>query len=257
MHLCVRRPPDHPRVCGEHHGTTAAKSRAGGSSPRMRGALDALPDRGLCWWIIPAYAGSTCPGWPRAWLRTDHPRVCGEHVIAGTGSVSGAGSSPRMRGAHRFHYPMRRVHRIIPAYAGSTLCGSLGRRRTSLLLAGDHPRVCGEHVNNGRQNGREWGSSPRMRGAPVWITPGVIRSGIIPAYAGSTRCSGFRRRSDRDHPRVCGEHGKGKVNRRSKDGSSPRMRGALACDVTVMVRTEIIPAYAGSTVGKRKDTDHG
>ena len=165
MHLCVRRPPDHPRVCGEHHGTTAAKSRAGGSSPRMRGALDALPDRGLCWWIIPAYAGSTCPGWPRAWLRTDHPRVCGEHVIAGTGSVSGAGSSPRMRGAHRFHYPMRRVHRIIPAYAGST-----GDDEYPEDLVEDHPRVCGEHALR-----KPWtpqdepaacrGSSPRMRGA--------------------------------------------------------------------------------------------
>ena len=90
---------DHPRGCGEHHTETLSAYLQAGSSPRMRGArfpLDKVKDGER---IIPADAGSTCPGPDRAWGSRDHPRGCGEHTLA-DGQYGGCqGSSPRMRGA--------------------------------------------------------------------------------------------------------------------------------------------------------------
>ena len=69
----------HPRVCGEHLISWAARISRIGSSPRMRGTppspLHCAPQVRF----IPAYAGNTI-----RWIRpeidgTVHPRVCGEH----------------------------------------------------------------------------------------------------------------------------------------------------------------------------------
>ena len=50
---------DHPRVCGEHVGTSSYNAAIAGSSPRMRGTLGEGVD-GVCGvGIIPAYAGNT------------------------------------------------------------------------------------------------------------------------------------------------------------------------------------------------------
>ena len=50
---------DHPRVCGEHLMMTRSSRVTGGSSPRMRGALDDDIGHRKRAGIIPAYAGST------------------------------------------------------------------------------------------------------------------------------------------------------------------------------------------------------
>ena len=71
----------------------------------------------------------------------------------------------------------------------------------------NHPRVCGEHA--------------------LQLRDDVHRHGIIPAYAGSTLLWIPLLPAARDHPRVCGEHG--------------------ARDVRIPARAGIIPAYAGST----------
>ena len=99
-----------------------------------------------------------------------------------------------------------------------------------------------------------------MRGAPGAAGSGGVRTGIIPAYAGST---GMRRDGDGqdwDHPRVCGEHSRQKKGHRSWLGSSPRMRGALEFLVQFGPRPRIIPAYAGSTTWSasqgRQSKDH-
>ena len=72
--------------------------------------------------------------------------------------------------------------------------------------------------------------------------------GIIPAYAGSTNRPIPNRFAGRDHPRVCGEHLKVLQSELNKQGSSPRMRGALDEPITMMLTNGIIPAYAGSTL---------
>ena len=111
---------DHPRGCGEHNDLGQMEVFAGGSSPRMRGALTGqhiivFPGR-----IIPADAGST----RRAgrWRRRagDHPRGCGEHRPYDDVPRLTGGSSPRMRGARRQIINGLGNGRIIPADAGST-----------------------------------------------------------------------------------------------------------------------------------------
>ena len=131
---------------------------------------------------------------------------------------------------------------IIPAYAGSTsTVNHLNFRK------GDHPRVCGEHTATGTAETESGGSSPRMRGARRIAHLMTWRSGIIPAYAGSTTVSSSSGSESRDHPRVCGEHRcKPSCAWRSL-GSSPRMRGAPRSRERRAAFCGIIPAYAGST----------
>ena len=49
--------------------------------------------------------------------------------------------------------------------------------------------------------------------------------GITPACAGRRRCALPERRSEQDHPRVCGEKKIGNVYRHGTVGSPPRVRG--------------------------------
>ena len=155
----------------------------------------------------------------------------------------GEGSSPRMRGALIVITSIELVERIIPAYAGSTSTTTDG---TSCRW--DHPRVCGEHAFRIYATANRSGSSPRMRGALLFLKIDAHKAGIIPAYAGSTRGSAYRTQGQWDHPRVCGEHTTLRRTPVSPSGSSPRMRGALAILPRSLPLFGIIPAYAGSTL---------
>ena len=118
-------------------------------------------------------------------LDEDHPRGCGEHVMLNSLPHFWAGSSPRMRGAHRSLQQTTEIRRIIPADAGSTMRGE------GLWMARkDHPRGCGEHRSPNMDKRIIAGSSPRTRGAHVIIICICNVIGIIPADAGST-CSGL------------------------------------------------------------------
>ena len=139
---------DHPRVCGEHTAFAATVSSRRGSSPRMRGALVEYVARAECDGIIPAYAGSTGPSTCSRPARTDHPRVCGEHRVYESGGTYRLGSSPRMRGARDGPRLRGLPRRIIPAYAGSTITAA-----HNWAAFWDHPRVCGEHTEQGHEAG--------------------------------------------------------------------------------------------------------
>ena len=217
---CRRR--DHPRIRGEHHQLGMGIELAGGSSPHTRGALDGRAPAGHDHRIIPAYAGSTCRRGRACPCPSDHPRIRGEHHQEFAGEGVGLGSSPHTRGAQGaspFGVPRPR---IIPAYAGSTAHregGGPGR--------GDHPRIRGEHLVTRDQTLVVGGSSPHTRGALASRTCKPSWPRIIPAYAGSTKSSTSRSRSN--------------------PGSSPHTRGARALLVRAVRPTGIIPAYAGST----------
>ncbi len=137
---------DHPRVCGEHPGTTSIQRRQTGSSPRMRGTLVRGLLGGRQTGIIPAYAGNTGSMHAATSKSWDHPRVCGEHWWLGAESDSEEGSSPRMRGTPAVIVCVVSLRGIIPAYAGNTRLSS----RKGYPF-GDHPRVCGEHHPDSRQ----------------------------------------------------------------------------------------------------------
>ena len=223
---CSTEPADHPRIRGEHAAVYQLGRHVAG--------------------IIPAYAGSTIAAHAAAlalWGSSPHTRGA---LPAQRPCPSATGDHPRIRGEHRSARLARlRQGGIIPAYAGSTvifcpesacLAGSsphtrgAPRKRPELKLAfRDHPRIRGEH--------------------PPLIKPRMLSSGIIPAYAGSTKltwsrmevkagssphtrgaprrgvCSSITRR---DHPRIRGEH--------------------FVPSVVLCQRLGIIPAYAGSTL---------
>ena len=172
---------DHPRVCGEHDSPVATPPRCLGSSPRMRGTLVAQFLRADQIGIIPAYAGNTSWACRTLDWNRDHPRVCGEHHDSFPVRDISLGSSPRMRGTQDTKWFAYQETGIIPAYAGNT-----AGDRLALVDAGDHPRVCGEHVTSGVDWTGEPGSSPRMRGTQSTGLSHTSTSGIIPAYAGNT-----------------------------------------------------------------------
>ena len=91
------------------------------------------------------------------------------------------GSSPHTRGALSDGRISSKSTRIIPAYAGSTTYPAL-----AAFVTADHPRIRGEHLWIFAILGSYVGSSPHTRGAPRYDTREKCRSGIIPAYAGST-----------------------------------------------------------------------
>ena len=179
---------DHPRMCGEHCHMCTTRYGGMGSSPHVRGALVLLADQRVLPGIIPACAGSTKSTAVSRVAPWDHPRMCGEHRVGDIACRRGAG--------------------IIPACAGSTRASP--RWRTSRR---DHPRMCGEHYIDSGCKIFYQGSSPHVRGAPVRDYRGHAQLGIIPACAGSTRRASRATSQSRDHPRMCGEHPRGRVRK--------------------------------------------
>ncbi len=147
-----------------------------------------------------------------------------------------------MRGAHHVEPVDIGGLGIIPADAGSTLgcrvCHMPGR---------DHPRGCGEHCFVFCIHFSSPGSSPRMRGARIWSLAYGCQVRIIPADAGSTPNHPRPGRRPEDHPRGCGEHSLYMAPIPRREGSSPRMRGALSGSSWISGPCRIIPADAGST----------
>ena len=111
--------------------------------------------------ITPAYAGKRRDSLPICFFLKDHPRLCGEKLLANTGDTWDNGSPPPMRGKGYMRYRHSAKSGITPAYAG--------KRITEILFTHgcqDHPRLCGEKQ----------------------ITPFFHTSlpGITPAYAGKS-----------------------------------------------------------------------
>ena len=173
---------------------------------------------------------------------SDHPRIRGEHngVLGRRGDD--LGSSPHTRGAQPLFLAERRDHRIIPAYAGSTLSG--GRRGAA---EPDHPRIRGEHIESFVWSHAASGSSPHTRGARPVATGALRHRGIIPAYAGSTWTRSRSGSASGDHPRIRGEHFPEPGFDVGQAGSSPHTRGAHVPRHGHHREKRIIPAYAGST----------
>ena len=154
--------PDHPRTCGENFACFTVVSPRCGSPPHLRGKRVADGRGQAVDRITPAPAGKTRVGEHRHHRRTDHPRTCGENIVARRGNHSHRGSPPHLRGKPRRVLPVQARHRITPAPAGKTREVSDAARADS-----DHPRTCGENiVASGYQCGRA-GSPPHLRGKRI------------------------------------------------------------------------------------------
>ena len=130
------------------------------------------------------------------------------------------GSPPRMRGKEAAPRLPCGAARITPAYAGKSLSETSIRPRLE-----DHPRVCGEKVDGGRNRSRQMGSPPRMRGKAC-----VACASAAPGW---------------DHPRVCGEKNDWQRIKEAYTGSPPRMRGKEKFAMAADMKLGITPAYAG------------
>jgi len=212
----------HPRACGEHRGGGRRRARRGGSSPRMRGTLRHRFLNVFSWRFIPAHAGNTNPVASAALAAAVHPRACGEHSWPAHPHSYGVGSSPRMRGTHRF-----------------------GAAKMAVLTV--HPRACGEHSNPIFRCRSLVGSSPRMRGTRCWRRRVHYWLRFIPAHAGNTSMPCVSLSVKSVHPRACGEHFCAGVLSLRDDGSSPRMRGTLLRLHEANPNIRFIPAHAGNT----------
>ena len=215
-------PRDHPRVCGEHTGRMRPRVLCAGSSPRVRGTPSVLLPCIQKTRIIPACAGNTRTLGPGSLVIGDHPRVCGEHAVQRRRIDHQRGSSPRVRGTRGQASDLGSRAGIIPACAGNTVVTLIAS-----LVAGDHPRVCGEHFQRFPAFFILGGSSPRVRG--------------------TRRTSPKNGKGCRDHPRVCGEHQFRGLQFRGLQGSSPRVRGTRSEPPYRRAATGIIPACAGNT----------
>ncbi len=211
---------DHPRACGEHAAAAPIVAPVLGSSPRLRGTQDVGHGDVDFLGIIPALAGntdSTRHPSKRCW---DHPRACGEHERCAVTVAAGAGSSPRLRGTPEHYAVGSHSEGIIPALAGNTL-----QSRRTRFSPRDHPRACGEHGWSRKYCTTPMGSSPRLRGTLRACGDASAGHRIIPALAGNTRWKRPSAHSRWDHPRACGEHGRGCGCDVAVAGSSPRLRG--------------------------------
>ena len=219
---CPSARRDHPRACGEQVERSIMSMGVTRSSPRMRGAVLLIVTSPLDSGIIPACAGSSGCARGRCGARRGHPRVCGEQYLLSYTAMPPAGSSPRVRGAVHEVGRVAQAHGIIPARAGSRT-----QRGLDIGSSRDHPRACGEQSWTFRDDETSVGSSPRVRGAAATHHDRAELMRIIPARAGSSVSPDPSSLEWGDHPRACGEQATYSGNAHEKEGSSPRVRGAV------------------------------
>ena len=129
--------------------------------------------------ITPACAGKSKVELSGQRSLRDHPRVCGEKLLATFALARCSGSPPRVRGKEWFRDENLQQPGITPACAGKS------RFRTQKSgEQGDHPRVCGEKSISILFAQLEEGSPPRVRGKVFGRVYGLHGVGITPACAG-------------------------------------------------------------------------
>ena len=172
--------------------------------------------------ITPAHAGKTWISLYFPLQNWDHPRACGENRPSELPFFLKLGSPPRMRGKLGEMHENFGQDRITPAHAGKTVCTPVPRS-----AGRDHPRACGENIEQRLAKLEARGSPPRMRGKHIrfWTV----------------------RRIAVDHPRACGENCVNLDNLRRIPGSPPRMRGKRVRGSQNLQERRITPAHAGKT----------
>ena len=134
-----------------------------GSPPRVRGTVSPGANTTNALGITPACAGNSVRSqlWPYA--HEDHPRVCGEQLLAEINFKPLWGSPPRVRGTGISILGRNTTTRITPACAGNRFSC-----HAQLHKYWDHPRVCGEQNKRPKILTDDEGSPPRVRGTAVF-----------------------------------------------------------------------------------------
>ena len=213
----------------------------------MRGKAAALPAPRSTEGITPAYAGKSCCKTCALPMYGDHPRLCGEKLLAYVCLYTHSGSPPPMRGKVKKCDDLSDVCGITPAYAGKR---DVSRNAAASIW--DHPRLCGEKRSRTALRQSVTGSPPPMRGKAGDARVSGDAWGITPAYAGKSRPDHGQKLAEGDHPRLCGE----KLSRKWKilfwQGSPPPMRGKVDDAMSDSIKSGITPAYAGKSRSQSK-----
>ena len=158
-----------------------------GSPPRVRGKDGHIHVSKTPKGITPACAGKSMRRWLTSCIWGDHPRVCGEKLVAHHSTYRRIGSPPRVRGKGSLGSYTRTPSRITPACAGKSTANL-----SYSLWYWDHPRVCGEKPRGAVCMIQDVGSPPRVRGKVLLLSCFLVRYRITPACAGK---SGDKRRN--------------------------------------------------------------
>ena len=195
-----QNPSVHPRACGEQYLTRLERQQLPGSSPRVRGTVEARGIATVADRFIPARAGNSQIAGGRIPQAPVHPRACGEQAARNQRHSRCRGSSPRVRGTglNRSLYGV--PGRFIPARAGNSRWVSPLGSQTPV-----HPRACGEQNHQSIPRPAIPGSSPRVRGTGLRCAPDMFAWRFIPARAGNSGLSESVTKNLTVHPRACGE----------------------------------------------------
>ena len=161
------------------------------------------------------------------------------------------GSPPRVRGKENHTQALQPQPRITPARAGKS-----GTQCAERDAYADHPRACGEKLDNLYTFLTEIGSPPRVRGKVMRYGFSACKNRITPARAGKSFRKKNNARRGTDHPRACGEKQYNGATTSHVTGSPPRVRGKVSSVNVKVCRNRITPARAGkskagATVGHR------
>ena len=172
-----------------------------GSSPLARGPPASFCISGVWGGLIPARAGTTrrpasSPSTSRA-----HPRSRGDHFVSASKTGLIPGSSPLARGPRADRALAQSADGLIPARAGTTWGA-----RALRPAPGAHPRSRGDHRKLKPHGTYAAGSSPLARGPHNNVVAPLIKTGLIPARAGTTRTLARPVKTERAHPRSRGDH---------------------------------------------------
>ena len=192
--------------------------------------------------ITPACAGKRCRTFRAVRSSWDHPRMCGEKAALPPGVLAPPGSPPRMRGKELAVGVIRQHGGITPAHAGKS-----EESQMMHYLLRDHPRTCGEKIDETTNTNEATGSPPHMRGKVVVVVVGPVETGITPAHAGKSASAALSPASPRDHPRTCGEKAFLEQTRQAGLGSPPHMRGKVRYSSPMPFDMRITPAHAGKS----------
>ena len=242
----------HPRGCGADPSSATRSPLTLGSSPRVRGRRDRRDARTEDVGLIPAGAGQTRVRFLGRQAQGAHPRGCGADTEWVGGLFRNPGSSPRVRGRPKGTGPENYRFGLIPAGAGQTYAlARRGARQTA------HPRGCGADPRPCPEGGTSEGSSPRVRGRPIFRPRAEADAGLIPAGAGQTADKPMRVPGRGAHPRGCGADACRPLAGQALTGSSPRVRGRRVLQGTRRLLPGLIPAGAGQTPVHRRALQRG
>ena len=157
------------------------------------------------------------------------------------------GSSPLTRGKQSEGTGAFTHHGLIPAHAGKT-----SRPRSRLAVPRAHPRSHWENDVSTASSRQSSGLSPLTEGKLLGCDRDCGQLRLTPAHAGKTARGRGRRRTQRAHPRTCGENMAMPRNVRSRTGSSPLTRGKHRDLRRIEREAGLIPTHAGKTAASRR-----